>query len=566
MLQNLHVKNLALIDEADVEFGEGLNILSGETGAGKSIIIGSINIALGEKAPKDILRKNAEFALIELTFEVKNPNTVKRLKSLGVEISEDNIVVISKKIKPNRTIGRVNGETVSTSKIQEISSILIDIHGQHEHQSLLNRKKHLLILDEFAKKNICDIKEKISEAFSNYRKLINERENANMNVEERNRELSFLEFEINEIESADLKENEDEELEEKFRFFSNGKKILEKLNSVREITNGELGGVAELLDKAMYDVQFVVNYDDKIQNLSNELSEIESLVNDFNYELSNYISELDFDEAQFYEIDSRLNLINSLKAKYGRTINDILESYEEKTERIQVLQEYDEYIKNLDENIKKERDNLEILCNELSSIRKKASIKLVEKIKSALLDLNFLDVKFEMSFNRTKDYTNEGFDDIEFLISTNPGEPVRPLQDVASGGELSRIMLAIKAIMAEDDEIETLIFDEIDTGISGRTAQMVSEKMDLLSQSHQIICITHLPQIAAMANQHFLIEKSIEKDSKKNEMTVSRIHSLDYDQSVNELARMIGGVEITEKVIDSAREMKSLAKSKKIGL
>ncbi|SER51782.1 DNA repair protein RecN [Lachnobacterium bovis] len=563
MLQNLHVKNLALIDEADVEFGEGLNILSGETGAGKSIIIGSINIALGEKAPKDILRKNAEFALIELTFEIKNKDTIKHLKSLGVEIGDDNLVVISKKIKLNRTVSRINGETVSASKIQEISSFLIDIHGQHEHQSLLNKKKHLQILDEFAKRRITGIKEELSEAFLSYRKLIVERQNANMNSEERNRELSFLEFEVNEIEEANLKENEDEELEEKYRFFSNGKKIIEKLNSVREITNGEIDGVAELLDKAMYDIQFVVNYDEKIQNLTNELSEIESLVNDFNYELSNYISELDFDEHEFYELDSRLNLINTLKAKYGRTISDILESYEEKKKRIQVLQEYDEYINQLEKNINKEKEKLDKLCMELSSIRKEASVELVDKIKAALLDLNFLDVKFEMNFGRTKDYTSDGFDDVEFLISTNPGEPVRPLQDVASGGELSRIMLAIKTIMAQDDDIETLIFDEIDTGISGRTAQMVSEKMDLLSQLHQIICITHLPQIAAMANHHYLIEKSIETDSEKNEMTVSRIHSLNYDQSVKELARMIGGVEITEKVIESAREMKGLAKDKK---
>lgn len=563
MLQNLHVKNLALIEEADVEFGEGLNILSGETGAGKSIIIGSINMALGEKAPKEMLRKNADYALVELIFYVKNKNVLKQLKDMGIEIENDNLVVISRKIKNGRAISRVNGETTSATKVKQIASLLIDIHGQHEHQSLLNKKKHIEILDEFAKNELGNKKEKLAEVFSEYKKIITERENCNLNSEDRKRELSFLEFEVNEIEEANLVIGEDEELENKYKLFLNGKKIAEHLGSVKEITSGDVSGASEMLDRAMYEIQIVSEYDDKVADLANELMEINNLLSDFNHDLSGYMADMDFDEGAFYEIDKRLNLINRLKSKYGKTIDEILESLDEKSNRIEMLRDYDEYIAKLDVKIREKESELKEICQEVSDIRKNSAKKLTKAIKNALLDLNFLDVKFEMNFKQTKEYTSNGFDDAEFMISTNPGEPVRPLGKVASGGELSRIMLAIKTVMAQGDEIETLIFDEIDSGISGRTAQMVSEKMDILGASHQIICITHLPQIAAMANNHYLIEKSVQTKSDQSETTVSRIHNLDYEQSVEELARMLGGVEITDTVLQNAREMKELAAEKK---
>lgn len=555
MLQNLHVKNLALIDETEVEFGPGLNILSGETGAGKSIIIGSINLALGEKVQKEMLRDNGESALVELIFFVEDADTIEAIRALDIEM-EDDTVILSRKITGGRAIGRINGEAVSASKMKAVASLLIDIHGQHEHQSLLSKKKHLEILDTFAKEVLGDKKEKLAQCYQEYRKLKDELEHANLDGEERAREVSFLEYEVKEIEDAQLTVGEDEELEAVFRKYSNGKKIMDAVGAANAATSEDDESASERIGRALRDLSSVSGYDEHVKEMEEQLTEIDNLLSDFNHELASYLSDEEFDEETFYETEKRLDLINHLKSKYGNTIADILKYCEEKAERIAVLNDYDAYLAGLQKNVSEKEKQLEQLSKKISDIRKKESKKLTESIKNALLDLNFLDVQFTMEFAET-DYTANGIDDAQFLISTNPGEPVKPLGKVASGGELSRIMLAIKTVMASD-KIGTLIFDEIDSGISGRTAQMVSEKMNVLGRSHQIICITHLPQIAAMADSHFLIEKSVE-----NQATVSKIHKLTDEESVEELARMLGGVEITDTVLKNAREMKQMAYMKK---
>ena len=555
MLQNLHVKNLALIDETEVEFGPGLNILSGETGAGKSIIIGSINLALGEKVQKEMLRDNGESALVELIFFVEDADTIEAIRALDIEM-EDDTVILSRKITGGRAIGRINGEAVSASKMKAVASLLIDIHGQHEHQSLLSKKKHLEILDTFAKESLGDKKEKLAQCYQEYRKLKDELEHANLDGEERARELSFLEYEVKEIEDAQLTVGEDEELEAVFRKYSNGKKIMDAVGAANAATSEDDESASERIGRALRELSSVSAYDERVKEMEEQLTEIDNLLSDFNHELASYLSDEEFDEETFYETEKRLDLINHLKSKYGNTIADILKYGEEKAERITVLNDYDAYLAGLQKNVSEKEKQLEQLSRKVSDIRKKESKKLTESIKNALLDLNFLDVQFMMEFAET-DYTANGIDDAQFLISTNPGEPVKPLGKVASGGELSRIMLAIKTVMASD-KIGTLIFDEIDSGISGRTAQMVSEKMNALGRSHQIICITHLPQIAAMADSHFLIEKSVE-----NQATVSKIHKLTDEESVEELARMLGGVEITDTVLEHARDMKQMAYMKK---
>ena len=555
MLQNLHVKNLALIDETEVEFGPGLNILSGETGAGKSIIIGSINLALGEKVQKEMLRDNGEAALVELIFFVEDADTIEAIRALDIEM-EDDTVILSRKITGGRAIGRINGEAVSASKMKAVASLLIDIHGQHEHQSLLSKKKHLEILDTFAKEALGDKKEKLAQCYQEYRKLKDELEHANLDGEERARELSFLEYEVKEIKEAQLTVGEDEELEAVFRKYSNGKKIMDAVGAANAATSEDDESASERIGRALRELSSVSGYDERVKEMEEQLTEIDNLLSDFNHELASYLSDEEFDEETFYETEKRLDLINHLKSKYGNTIADIIKYGEEKEERINVLNDYDAYLAGLQKNVSEKEKQLEQLSKKVSDIRKKESKKLTESIKNALLDLNFLDVQFTMEFAET-DYTANGIDDAQFLISTNPGEPVKPLGKVASGGEISRIMLAIKTVMASD-KIGTLIFDEIDSGISGRTAQMVSEKMNVLGRSHQIICITHLPQIAAMADSHFLIEKSVE-----NQATVSKIHKLTDEQSVEELARMLGGVEITDTVLENAREMKQMAYMKK---
>ncbi|MGN0352020.1 MAG: DNA repair protein RecN [Roseburia sp.] len=557
MLQNLHVKNLALIEESEVEFSDGLNILSGETGAGKSIIIGSINLALGEKVQKEMLRENAEYALVELVFRVENENQIKQLEELDV-YPEDNLVIISRKISNGRSVAKINSETVPTSKIKEVASILIDIHGQHEHQSLLSKKKHLEILDSYAKSELAEEKEKLAEAYHAYREIEAELKGNVIDEEERLREVSFLEYEINEILEADLHVGEDEQLENDYKRFLNGKKIMEALNGAYDSTGGRMDSATELVGRALRELNSASSFDEKVSEFENQLMEIDNLLNDFNREISDYIEDTEFDDETFYAMEKRLDELNHLKAKYGRTIEEVLSALEEKQQKIEKLRDYDLYLQKLQENFAKAEEVLKQQCEKVSEIRKRYAKELVAAIKAALEDLNFLDVSFEMQFDKTSDYTANGTDDAEFLISTNPGEPVKPLGKVASGGELSRIMLAIKTVLADNDEIETLIFDEIDSGISGRTAQMVSEKMNVLGKRHQIICITHLPQIAAMADSHYLIEKSVQ-----NNTTISNIRWLSELESIGELARMIGGVEITETVRESAKEMKELAQQKK---
>ncbi len=557
MLHNLYVKNLALIDEMEVEFHKGLNILTGETGAGKSIILGSINLALGGRYSSDMLRNEEEAGYVELTFFVENESQIQLLKEMDV-IPEEGVVTLSRKLIGKRSVSKINGESVSISQLKEAAGILIDIHGQHEHQSLLYKKNHLTILDAFAKDEIKDVKTSVSEAYLVYKKYKEELESANFDEKERNKEMGFLEFEIHEIQSANLKEQEDELLEEQYRRMVNGQKIIGNLEEAYSYTARSNSSASDSLSRAIYCLQEAAKYDEYANDLYNQLSEVDSLLNDFNRELSVYSESFDFSEEEFYEVENRLNEINRLKSKYGNSIEEILAYCEEKEETLIKLRDYDAYLENLRENLKNAELNVDTISAKLSALRKEASERLTIAIRDGLLDLNFLDVKFEMVFTKMDHYTSNGIDEVEFMISMNPGEPVRSLGDVASGGELSRIMLAIKTVMAEKDQIETLIFDEIDVGISGRTAQKVSEKMAVIGRNHQVICITHLAQIAAMADSHYLIEKNV--IGGKTKTTISL---LDSESEVVELARILGGAEITDTVMKSAAEMKQLANSTK---
>ena len=554
MLVHLHVRNLALIEDIEVEFGPGLNILTGETGAGKSILLGSMQLILGGRSAKDMIRTGASNALVELLFQVENPRAEASLREFGVETSEGQ-VLLTRKLMDGRSINKINGETCTVAQMKAAASCLLDIHGQHEHQSLLYQDKQLEILDIYGKEEIFPAKEKVQTAYKKYRDCKKQLDELDIDEEQRNRERAFLEFEINEIESAQLVSEEDEELEKRYRKLNNGRKILETLQGVRDLTGYESGqGAGESVGNAVREISRVTEYDTQLDSMSSALQEIDGLLNDFNRELASYVDDLNFDDEAFYETEKRLDTINGLKAKYGRTIEDIQEYCLKQKQKLEKLDKYEERFHEAEENLKKSREELETVSYKLSVIRQKYSQMLTDKITEGLKDLNFLDVQFQITFRRRKEYTAGGFDDIEYEISTNPGESLKPLGKIVSGGELSRIMLAIKAILADRDQIETLIFDEIDTGISGRTAQKVSEKMAVIGRCHQVLCITHLPQIAAMADTHF----EIEKHQKDNE-TITEIHPLEGDDSVRELARLLGGAEITQAVFDNAKEMKELA-------
>ena len=557
MLQYLHVKNLALIDEIEVEFGRGLNILTGETGAGKSIILGSVNLALGGRYTKDILRQGTRYGLVELTFSVESERQIRRLKELDV-YPEDGFVTLQRRLMEGRSVSKINGETVQMATLKAVSAILIDIHGQHEHQSLLYKKNHLAIVDAFAGEETKKQKEKVAETWQQYKGKIRELSEAGTNGSERAKELAFLKFEVDEIVRAELKEHEDEELESCYRRMCNGKKIAQSVAECYQYTGEDGESASEKLGRALRTLSEAVDADEQLSQLYTQLADVDNLLNDFNHELAEYQKNCEFSDEEFYETEKRLNEINHLKTKYGNSYEEIMAYCKKQEERIGILENYDTYMQELEKSCEQLSQKYLELAGKLSALRQKKAKMLEKKIQEGLEDLNFEQVQFEIHFAEKKEYAKDGIDDVEFRISLNQGQPVKPLTEVASGGELSRIMLAIKAVMADKDEIETLIFDEIDVGISGRTAQKVSEKMALIGKEHQVICITHLAQIAAMADRHFLIEKKTE-----DAVTRTQIYPLNEENSVEELASILGGAWITDTVMKSAREMKNLASQMK---
>lgn len=547
MLLELHVKNLALIETADVELEDGLNILTGETGAGKSIMIGSVNLALGQKASKEMIRNGAEYAYVELVFSV-DPEKEDALRALDVMPDENGTLIISRKIMPSRSLSRINDEAVTAARLKQVTSLLIDIHGQHEHQSLLHASKHLEILDTYAKSRVQQLKIQTASLYAEYISLEKQLSQLDTDNESRRREADFLRFEIEEIENAQLKAGEEECLAACCRKYGNARRIMENLSAAYRAVDTEAVG------NALHQVCEVAEFDPELKAIQDQLYDAEAVLSDAHHAIGEYLEQLDFDEQAYREAQDRLDLIRGLEAKYGAGVEQIEKALEEKKNRLEQLEHFDEYRMQLEQQYQKAEKALEAVSAELSAVRQEEAKKLAEKIRAGLIDLNFLDVRFSMEFRRLSHYTASGFDEAEFVISTNPGEPERSLDQVASGGELSRIMLAIKTVLADSDDIPTLIFDEIDTGISGRTAQRVAEKLAVIARNHQVICITHLPQIASMADCHFEIKKSTDGASTK-----TRITRLKEDEVVAELARLLGGAQITDAVLQNAREMKELA-------
>ena len=559
MLTNLHVKNLALIKEEEIDFNDGLNILSGETGAGKSIIIGSINIALGEKASKEIIRKDADFALVELQF-VDGRDIVKNvIKENDIELEPDDSVIISRKITKSSSVCKVNGESVALGTLRKITSLLVDVHGQHEHQSLLNKAKHLEILDEFASKSdIIKLKDDLAKEYKLNKDLKNKLEELNVDEDERLRNISFYEFEINEIDEAALVEGEDSKLEESYKKMEASQKIVSSLGEAYSALSDN-NCASDLISNALGALKKINYKDEEIEKIESSLTDLESICSDVSHMISRYMDDNRYDEEKLVEYGKRLDVINHLKAKFGNSIEEVLNYRNEKEELVNSLKNNEEIKKQCEEDLKLSNERMRDICKKISEIRVKYAKDLEVKIINHLKELNFLDVRFEIKIEESNQITLKGFDDVEFMISTNVGEPVMPLGKIASGGELSRVMLAIKTVLAEVDEVGTLIFDEIDSGISGKTAWMVSEKLNIISHNHQVICISHLPQIAAMADSHYLIEKKAEKDT-----TTTGISLLDKKGEINELARMLGGDEITDAVLLNAKDLKSQALDKKL--
>ena len=552
MLDRLLVKDLALIEKSVVEFSGGLNVLTGETGAGKSILLGSIQLALGQKANKDLIRHGKEQAIVELDFSLTEEE-VRRIQALEEDLElEEERLLIRRKISEKKSDIRVNDLGLTLAKLREITGGLLDLHGQHEHQSLLREGSHLEIIDGFRKKQGGKLLEEVADAYH----LLQEKKRAlqkfSLKEEERTRELDFLDFEIQELADAHLSAGEEAELTKEYSLYENMDRLKSLLLSAKE-------SLEEMdFHRPIQAVEEAKDFDESLKGLSDSLYDLEAVGEDCLRSLDHYLDHAEVDEEKLFTLGERLEQIRRVMMKHGGTEAKALAALAKKEERRTFLLDYEKD----EEKAKKAIVAQEKLLREkallLSKERQEDAKVLAKQIQGEMQEMGFLDTKFEFHFQEKKEPTEKGLDEVEAYVSLNPGEPLRPLREVGSGGELSRIMLSIKTVLADTDGVSTLIFDEIDTGISGRTAEKVGEKLQKIAKNHQVILITHLPQIAAKADHHFLIEKTVEDGA-----THTRIHPLEEKESIEELARLLGGDEISEASLENARELKAKSKAKK---
>ena len=551
MLEYINIKNIALIDKAEIFFGEGLNIITGETGTGKSMLIDSVNFALGGKADKGLVGKNGERAQVELSFSADGDKISRFLAENHIPADEN--LLITRILNENgRTVNKINGVSVTVSMLKELSGELMDIHGQHEHQSLIHKDRQRAVLDSFSGK---DFKSKFDEFSEKYKRLMKIREELSaFEGGDKAQRLDFINFQINEIEEASLKSNEDEILSERKKVLQNADKLVKLSGEAIDILYDGRENAADKIDKALSLLENIKDIDSSLGEGYSAVERASIELSEAMHGLKDYFNGLEVNPEELFSVEERLNLIYGLKRKYGGSVDEILNRLEElKKERDEIEESY----KNID-FLAREKEKLEsdvkTLSAEISRIRKKVSERLEKQIENELKSLEMKNAVFKIKIDRKEKISSAGEDDIEFLISPNPGEVPKPLSKIASGGEISRIMLALKNVLSAADDIETFIFDEIDSGVSGRTAQRVAEKMSSIGQTKQILCITHLPQIAAMADRHFLIEKDVSGNK-----TVTTVKALDRSGSVKELARLMGGAEITDVIMDSAEEVKAQA-------
>ncbi len=556
MLISEKVKNLALIREAETEFGPGLNIITGETGAGKSLVIGSVELALGGKARGDIVRHGEDEASVELVFEAVSDHEKAEMAALDIETDDDGLVIMTRRIKDGRYLARINGSAVNASVLKKAASVLIDIHGQRDQMGLLAKKNLCHILDRYAGEEAEELLGTVLGHYRKYREVLDELEQDISDPAELNRRRDLLSFEASEIENAGLLEGEDEETESRYSLMKNSRRIAESLSdALGALSENAEGNVSGYIGKASESMSGLQGMDEKTDDIIGRLSEIEALVGDLSIDIGDRLRSMDFSEEEFRETEERLDLINHLKSKYGRTIEDIYAALEERQKELLKIEDHDAYLEKLQAGLDKEKKELLSVCGRLSEVRSRAAVRLQEQMKEALVDLNFENIEFEIRVEPDPgSLSSAGYDSVSFMISLNKGEKLMPLENVASGGELSRIMLALKTVLADTDDIPTLIFDEIDTGISGRTAEKVAEKLAILSRSRQVIAITHLPQIAAMADHHFVIEKNSDDSS-----TETSVRELKGDEPAEELCRLLSGSAVTDAVRENAKEMLALA-------
>ena len=539
MISTLHIKNIGIIDELSINLNEGFNVLTGETGAGKTLIIDSLQILAGGRFSKEIIRNGENYSFVEMSLYLPEYKEY-----------DDGNIVVSREVNINgKNLCKINGRLVSVSELKKFMEEIIDIHGQNENQSLLNTATHMQLLDDYSQSEIQILKEEYSELYEKYKELIIELKKNYGDDKEKERKLNLLSYEVNEIEEANLKVGEEEELEEKKTKIVNAEKIYSNIAEAGQLFKDV---IVDNINKAARNVEkiegFDKNYEEVLQRIKSVYYDVEEISND----LSSYIEDIEFDEEEQVKVEERLDLIHSLKRKYGNNISEILE-YKEKIEKeIYEITNLDDYIKKLKKEKKEIESKMFNIASKMHEIRNRKGIELSEKINTEIKDLDMKNAKVQISvvFDEERKYTSNGLDSVEFLIATNIGEKAKPLHKIASGGEMSRIMLAIKTVLAEFDKVPVLIFDEIDTGISGIAANATSEKIKKISKTHQVICVTHLATIAAKGDNNFYISKKAE-----NGKTKTNIKLLNEDETIKEIARIASG-DITEIALEHARELR----------
>ena len=555
MLSNLKISDIAIIKEAVIDFDNGLNVLTGETGAGKSIIIDAINAILGERTSRDLIRTGSNTADVSAFFENINTDVVSILDEFGINCEEDKSLLISRKISlDGKNICKVNGSSVTVSMLKRIGQALINVHGQMDNHNLLNEELHYTYIDKFAENN--DIFEEYKSAYDEYCTLNRRYDNLIVNESEKARKIDLLTYQIKEIEDAGIRIGEWEELEKRKKILQNAEQLISLVNNTIEIINGNdnFSGVADMLATASNSLVKATAFDESLNNVSNTIAEMSYNIVDCASELNSFMYSLDVDPNELDVIEERLDVLFRLSKKYGQNETEILAFLENAQKELEDITFSDKLKEQLEVELNEKYNIMDKTSRRLSANRQKYGEIFINKVKDELSFLDMASISFKIVQNR-KSFDETGADEIYFLISANAGEEPKPLSKIASGGELSRIMLAIKNVLASKDNVQTLIFDEVDTGVSGRAAQKIGIKLKEVSKNRQVLCVTHLAQIACFADNHFLISKS-----ESNNKTYTKIQNLDNYGKIHELARIIGGIELTQLSLDAAAELIENAK------
>lgn len=559
MLRELSIRNFAIIEDLTVSFANGLTVLTGETGAGKSIIIDAVHLLAGGRGSQEFIRHGARKAELGGLFQITSQShpVFTKLEEAGIEVEEGTIILRRDLTDAGKSICRINGKLVPLSVLRHIGAYLIDIHGQHENQELMDEKRHIELLDYFAGDMIQPLKQNYVTAYEKYRELRRELEAVSIDEQRIAQRIDLYQFQLNELESAALQQGEEEILHEERKKLMNFNKIYESANIAYEALSGEQHGL-DFIRHAMQALQDVANLDDQFKEAAEAVSSAFYALEDASYQTQSNLDTLEFDPMRLNEVEERLTTIQTMKRKYGATIEEIL-TYEARiSEELHELLHHDETLHKKEQQVIEMKETLTELAQGLSLIRKQAAGQLSEAIMKELRLLHMEKAKFVVHINEAVQFDQNGLDEIAFYISTNVGEPPKSLPKIASGGELSRMMLALKTIFSSNNGVTSIIFDEVDTGVSGRVAQAIAEKIAAIAVNSQVLCISHLPQVAAMADHHYFIKKEVEQNR-----TYTSLTEIDEQARIEELSRMMSGAEITELTLQHAKELREMADERK---